>query len=377
MNDELIIFTNELNIGEDGFAQLAPYGDHEGVAHFADGRRAVAVQRYDQAGAERMVEHFNSLGARLKRAFRVGLNIYHGHPDMPGGERLWPDHETKGTIAELETRADGLYGRPIFNNAGEELLSGSHKIGFSVRVGSEPVPGVQNVFRPVTLKSVGLTDKPNLPVEFLNSLNGGSGSAGKPTKPKPIMNRTQMEALLKQHGIEFANEASDEQLMAQLSEALGQRSEFSNSAQTLTTERDTLHTQVATLATERDAARTEFANERDARIDLVLGNAIGEGRIPEADRDQWRRRLQADFANEAAALARLEPAQALPSKSRTAGLGVRDKADFANEAARRDKLNNLVAAKRSAGLSYDAAFAAVEKENPALFEAMARPGQTR
>ena len=55
---------------------------------------------------------------------------------------------------------------------------------------------------------------------------------------------------------------------------------------------------------EATAARTEFANERNARVGLLLDCAISDGRVTPATKPVWDERLRRDFANEAPALAK-------------------------------------------------------------------------
>lgn len=60
-------------------------------------------------------------------------------------------------------------------------------------------------------------------------------------------------------------------------------------------------------AADRDTAKTELANEREARIGLLLDCALSEGRVTPATRTVWQGRLRSDFANEAEALGKATP----------------------------------------------------------------------
>lgn len=387
--DTEVVFANEFILGDDGWVQLSPFGDFPGVAFTPkpDGsfEKKLAVQRYDLAGAAEMVRRFRSPLGKLKRFLLGGVEIFNGHPDMPDGRRLYPDPLPKGIIADLAVRANGLYCLPVFNNAGLELLAAGGKLGFSGRVGSSFI-GEENdveVFRPDFLKSVGLAPRPNLPVEFLNAF---VDEPPQTPEPKPQNQTDPMKekliAALKKAGIlaaDFANDTADDAVLSKFEEALAQRATFANDKSalesSLTTERATLNskdTAITALTGERDTARAEFANERTARIDLVVEDRVKAGAITEAERALWANRLKADFANESTALLALKPGSALKTDSKTGNLGDR-KVEFANAQARMDRVQQLVAEKMKQpefANSYDAAFAAVEREQPELFRQM-------
>ncbi|MGM3273324.1 hypothetical protein, partial [Bacillus cereus group sp. BC232] len=71
------LFLNEATVEEDGWAQLAPFGDFPGKAMVtgADGKTAKidAIQRIDKPVAEAMVAKFNSVPNRIRR-FVSGVN---------------------------------------------------------------------------------------------------------------------------------------------------------------------------------------------------------------------------------------------------------------------------------------------------------------
>ena len=50
------------------------------------------------------------------------MNIYVGHPTCPKPRKPLSRQRTKGVFADMETRADGIYGLPVFTNEGSEIV---------------------------------------------------------------------------------------------------------------------------------------------------------------------------------------------------------------------------------------------------------------
>jgi len=330
---ETITFLNTVAIQDDGWAHLAPWGDFQGPAQCAaDGMiiRFEAVQRIDHAAAAQITNAFSAPAGASKR-WRASVPIYRGHPDVPGMEARYPDRTPLGAVLEIAIRDNGLWIRPSFTNEGLDAVESGTLRAFSARWSAEPAGEANGkpVFRPARLLSAGLTDHPNLPVELMNEwLATNDGHS--PDKPK-TMNRETLIALPQKHGIESANDASDEQLLASLENRVVT---LANDKATATTEIERIKTELKTrdvgLARQSDeikAARTEFDNERKARIDLELELATAQGRITAAQRTEWETKLSADFANEQPALRKLAPA--IKTDSKTGDLAKRT-AELAN-----------------------------------------------
>jgi hypothetical protein len=355
---EGIAFVNEVAVGADGWAQLAPFGDYPGQAMLRQPDGAIktfpAIQRLDRAAADLMVARFKSPWHRLKRYF-TGCHIYAGHPDVPAFANDYPDKSPKGMIVDLEARADGLFCKPVFTTEGSELVESRRLRAFSAywsarEIGGQPGPGGRflKLYRPDFLKSAGLTNHPNLPVHLLNE--------AQPRTTSPVKKQILLDFLAAQ-GITLANEAPDDQITAALRQ-LGERVSAADST-------------LAARGLELESLRSELANERQAHIATVLDGAVAAGRITAVQRPDWAARLGADFANAAAALGRLAPA--LKTKALTLDFGGR-KAEIANVGERRDALETLIRAEMAGnGGDYDRAFASVQKANPALFAAMKQP----
>jgi len=309
-----IFCINEMNLGEDGWALLMPFGDKEMttvVANAAEFRKQFpgakvnadnttrVVQRCDRAAAEALVNSFNGFAGRVKRFF-AGVPLFSGHPDAPGRGHLYPDKGEKGVAAKLDAREGGVFVQPIFNSAGGQLLNGATKQYFSGRWNAEPT-GEQTaegipIYRPTHLLSIGITPNPNLPTEMLNTAD--------------LMERTRIFATLLSVGVSLANDATDAQIETAIKD-LGTRAA---SVVTLQNDKSGLAGQVTerdgkitTLTSERDTLKTDLANARDAHRKDLLADAVATGRITKAEEPRWDTRLKTDLVNEAAELRKLKP----------------------------------------------------------------------
>lgn len=414
----LVGFVNEINIGADGWAQLAPFGDHPSTALMPDANGKVkkqsAIQRIDKEGCDAMVAGFCN-ERRGVRKFLKGCNIYVGHPDMPGLGAHYPDKEPKGVIADLEVRADGLYGLPVFNNEGSELVETKKLRAFSGRFGdSVPCGDVNGVpaYRPTRIYSAGLTNTPHLPVHFFNADNTlAEASAEAENKTKTSMKK-KLIALCATLGIQFANEADDAQTEAALDQVSTKVAAFANEAtQTAATQKSIrekllglcaklgitfaneaaitdpaatlgqVQDKIVTLTSERDAAQTEFANARKAHVDDLIAHGLKSGVITGAEETDWRRRLSvaAQFANERTAFAALTPK--VKTKSVTVNRGGREQTvDLSNPQSRAQFINEEIAVvaaelKLNPKEDYDRIYNIVQKRHPAVFELMKQPSK--
>jgi phage I-like protein len=350
MTTELITIINELSIGADGWAQIAPFGDYAGVAMIPDGKggfsKERAIQRLDKIAVTQMANEYQRSSRGLSGFFKK-RPLYEGHPDIPVGGAQYLNKHPVGLFHNLACRDGGLYGEPILTDDGEKLIASKTYRALSGRWAAEFVgqeDGV-NIYRPVKFLSAGLTNQPNLPVQLLNEAEPNP----EPSKP----NMTKLIAWLSRHGITLANDATEEQLEAALAQ---------------------LDPQLPAGDT-----RQQFANERKARIDSELSRAVRDGRITEADRPTWQQRLanEAQFTNELAALEALKPV--IKTHSLTLGRGDR-KVELANARDRRGLVAEVLAEianeldldlKKSE--HYDRAWTEAQKRHPALFEAMSRP----
>jgi hypothetical protein len=346
---------NTVQIGDDGWAQIAPWGDYRGecitVLPGGKTKSRPAIQRMDRQAGDVMVSRFYSPVARLRRTFRMGLPIFHGHPDQPGRGDQYSDKSPKGLIADLEARADGLYARPVFNNEGQVLLEGISGLAFSPRWTAELVSESDSEFilRPTQLLSAGLTTRPNLPNQAIN---------------EQPMDLTKLIAALVAIGITVPDGADLDAVTAAVSTA-------SEAMAKEKTDREAAEKQVANERTELTSLRTEIANvrtelgaERQARAGLLINQAIREGRATEGDRPTILAQFANDFTAAFAALSVRKPAAGLPTTPRhDAAKGASTTHTMLD---RQRQVITLINERMAKGETYDAAYAAVKKEKPSL-----------
>ena len=382
--DEDLTLANALTLDNEGWALLAPFGDSQYPIPDGKGGHTTVIQRITKDTAQTMVETWNSTLSRVKRFFRGGP-IYAGHPDRPGMAHLYPDKEVKGLFNELQVRENGLYVRPLFNDAGAQLLEGGRKLFFSGRWPARQT-GTKDgmpVFEPFSVTSIGLTPNPNLPTEMLNAKPAAgaaeTGAGARGANPTDTMNERQklLAALISAGILTLNNEATDDQIVAAVR---GLHAQAAN-VTTLTNERDTLKTtlaardtEVTTLKAAATASATQFENERKTLINHSLDRAQKLGAITEADRKVWEGRLTRDFANEFPAFEKLAPTVKTDADPNASG-GRRDAHSTAANAAKKlvDLTNERKAkhpeAQSDPQKAYRDSFNAVCAENPALVQA--------
>lgn len=380
---------NEFNIGSDGWVRIAPYGDHlkERIVLEAGQRRQEAfVQRLDKPAAEEMVRRFKSLWGRAKR-FVLGLPIFKHHPDLNDHSPqtvagLANDKREYGMFSDLEAREDGLYGRPVMSKAGQEAIENEKLKYLSPFWWAKAVGETANkikVVSPFELISAGLTDRPNI--------SGGEALANAKEKEREKMMNAKLHAALVAAGVvALANDATDDQII-QAVEGLGKRAGTAEAA--LANEKTARTTAESQLQSEKSArevaerergeAKAALANERKARVGLILDQALQEGRITPAQRPQWATDLEAlqgkAFDDKVAALAN-ERSQ-MSTRAQTANLGARK-----NEADQTADLTQQVVGLVNERMAkhphenYDQAFNAVRREKAELFERMKAPEQS-
>jgi len=347
--ENLSCLSNEFAVQADWLR--IPYGDHP---HYTG-----AIQRLTRQTAEVMANDFHSFRSRLGRLFG-GLPVYIGHPDDPELANQYQDKKSYAWLMDMDARDDGLYIKPKWSPPGEELISNAHYKWFSPRWGCKAL-GNENGKRtvaPVRLISIGLTNNPQ--IEGILPL----ANEEIPALPEK---GTMKDKIIKLLGL--SNEATEDQILAAATAlktskdtaevTLANEKTLVSAAQAASTAKDS---EISNLKSQISAATTNLANERKARIEAVLDNAVVTGKITAAQRPQWAADLAANFDAKLVELSNAKPV--LNTNSRTQGLGGRN----SDTVSRQDKILTLVNEKMSAGMDYDTAWGAVKKANPALFE---------
>ncbi|MGZ0657090.1 phage protease [Coraliomargarita sp. W4R72] len=360
--------------GEDGFYKLTPYGRHP----YGDGSD---LQVVDASAADAMVRRFDAANSKLVMQARGGnayRPVYEGHPDHPAFSAQGDDNFTlQAEITQMQSRADGLYVKPDWKDAGNALLTSGTKLYWSPRwvVGLSGREGNVRVWRPFKLLSAGLTPTPNI--------MGCAANA----RPQNTTHTNTMENwkknLLKLLGYSepqitaYANAAADAptveevegkvatfgdmangyyDLQIAIMRALGYSDEqidglreegaSAPSVDELTTRlktalgatdmaNATLTTTQAELVTAQEsltAITADLANSRTAHATLAVENAIAAGRITEAQRDARIDQIcqSADFANALQDLSKEESKLPTDSQSRDLGKRTPEMQDMAN-----------------------------------------------
>jgi len=344
-------------MGDDGFAKLAPFGDSQYLLE-ENGKQTKIIQRVSRENAPKIIAGFNGLFGKVKRWFKAA-SIWNGHPDHPINGHLYPDKQPKGVFRELEVRDNGIYVKPLFNEAGADLINSGKKLYFSVRWTAEKTGEKDgaDVFEPINVVSAGLTPNPNLPTELLNS--GGQNQTSE-------MNKQVLLAALAVAGIvDLSNESTD----VQIAEAIRKLGTQAASVATLTNDRTAAENSAKTAQEQA----TTLINERNTLITHLVNEKQKVGAITEAERATWERRLTSDFANEWPSFSALEPK--VKTTGHTAASG--DRRGGITEAASASKKLVEMANERASKhpdfrgnreLAYAESYRAVCLENPGLFE---------
>jgi hypothetical protein len=218
---------------------------------------------------------------------------------------------------------------------------------------------------PVRLKSVGFTNEPNIEVDPITLANEAEEfmKAQLIAKLGLPADATDEQVLA---AVDLANEAKSRADQADADKAAAEAAK--TTAETAlaneVTAKETAETRIREVETEKVTAETALANERKARIGLVLDGAIRDGKITAADRERVAGELEANFDTRLTELANAKPV--MKTEPRTKNLGQRKETSAAS-----DKVVELCN-ERMAKTNEDwtTAWAAVKRENPALFVQM-------
>lgn len=330
-----------------------PHGD------FPHGSRR--IQRFDAESSRRLASTFAS--AKTANA-DFAIPLYEGHPDVPALAADYPDKKAYAWVQNVVADQSGLALQVKWSDAGEKLLANGHYRFISPYWNVEPIPSPKpnasfDWVRPVELVSVGLTNMPN--IRAIPALSNDSNNNGKDSAMK--------EHLLKILGL--ANDATDDQIAAAVKDLSvpALRTQISTLQSEVAAGKTALSNEQTARATDKAAAQTAFAAERGARIGILLDNAVRDGRVTPATRQQWNDDLVKDFDGKVTALANA-PKVIATGNPITQDAGKRK----TETASRQDRVLSLVNAEISKnGGDYDAAWNTVKLANPDLFAQMHQP----
>lgn len=281
-----------------------PYGQY---AH------GVGMQIFDRESAVAMANDLSSLLGKLTRGFR-GVPVYAGHPDHPDAKvsAQYPDRRARGWITEIIAGPESARFVVSYNELGRGEVSDSQWGGYSPLWLMRPIaantgkPG--QAFRPMVLKSIGLTNNPNIPVPPIIAANEEECAKIKdsPDEETPAPMKPELRAkLLKLAGL--TDDATDEAFETALNEYCDKAmaaQEKPPEVEVLPPEKEAAANEaLATLRGQIEAA-VAVANEQAAglkqtRIDFALDALVSSGRVTPAEREAVTSRLMA-AANEGA-----------------------------------------------------------------------------
>lgn len=142
--------------------KLVEYGEHD---------HSRGKQIFTRKTAQRLVDNFNSLGAKLARHFG-GLPIYIGHPDDEEfkGQPGHTDTRAYGWVIDMQARPGGLYILPKWSAEGKKIIENAYYKYLSPRWTMERVGHLE--YEPTKLLSVGMTNNPNIEGETIANSMG-------------------------------------------------------------------------------------------------------------------------------------------------------------------------------------------------------------
>lgn len=264
--------------------------------------------RHKKTGTDQLVDRATALAwaadvSAAKASGAPGLPVYVGHPDVPELAARFPDKAAKGWITAVAAGGEGCELAVEWCDApapGAFIFFSPYMAGEQTASGEAHIDG---------LISVGLTNRPNstrfrLPNEAADE---------DPNQPE----RNTMKKVLALLGL--PETATEDEAAAALQALIDEKASLARKVEVLTAE-------AAASKSAETAAKTGLANEREARIGLLLDCAIAEGRATPATRPVWESRLRRDFANEAEALGKepsaLKTRTALPNEGPDAAPGI-------------------------------------------------------
>lgn len=321
------------------------------IAPFGDWQNGDVVQRVDATAAEILKRNLGSIWARVKNALGNACPVYYEHPDHEDAEDNPPnaDKTPYGRVRSLETLADGIY-------ANIEWLDGFEALPKRLQISPRwnAVGIAENIVRPSRLISIGLTAHPNIKAtSYVNHAGAWTPLKGqapygdcKNNAPIPNSELKQKEINMDKEILKLLGYSDDEaqkiidkaadaptDVLERLRTALDEKAALSNDLEAAKKDGEEKDKQL-------EATKTELANSRDAlkksqtaRAELVVANAIRNGKLAEFQRRGAVKILanSDDFENDEAELTKTP--DAVKTKPETDGIAA---AENAGEKAKSD-----------------------------------------
>lgn len=173
--------------------QCSPFAILQGDSFFVpygNFPHKLGKQVFDKAAAEKMAANHNGLGKKLVNWALGGTAsypVYIGHPDLPGSKDT--DKKAYGWVENMIPEETGMRLPVKWSSAGRELVENGHFRFYSPLWWTRPVRGG---IQPVSFKSMGLTNDPNIPVPALANEAEGE-NAEKPKEQSQTENENENE----------------------------------------------------------------------------------------------------------------------------------------------------------------------------------------
>src|SRR5580658_8371197 len=194
MNPHLTLPANQAGLDDDGWALIAPFGEHPKTRFVKKNgamQREQFIQVLDHQSADQLLSRENSLFRRIRRAV-VGIPVYKGHPDLrdyaPETAGAAVKKEIIGAIDRVRKTGRGIEAHFGLTPAGADAVENEGCKYPSALWLVQPIGarGDATLARPFKLLSAGLTAHPNIcGVESLaNAASRFDEHLGKPlTRP--------------------------------------------------------------------------------------------------------------------------------------------------------------------------------------------------
>jgi hypothetical protein len=333
MIEHLILLANETVLDEDGWALIAPFGEHPKTRYVKKkGRmeREQFIQVLDHQSADQLLSRENSLFRRIRRAV-VGIPVYKGHPDLgdysPETSARIGKKEIIGTIDKLRKTERGLEAHFVLTPAGADAVEREGCKYPSALWYVQPMGrrGEAVLARPFKLLSAGLTAHPNISgVESL--ANARHAGLTQEQNKEPDMKL--IADWLRAHGAAFdhAESPAEFEILAALqklhastageAEALGNENSTLNGENAdLKARLSHLQSNAAVLENENGALKSQALIDRKSRAAALVDLAIARGKLAVSERPARLLSLENAADLEGAAAAMLDA----PARFKTTG----------------------------------------------------------
>jgi len=358
---------NEIGAESNGWVKLSGYGDF---------MHAKGVQRMTREAANQMAGRFNSLLSKASRLF-TGVPIYVGHPDAPEFANQAGHQDTKAYawIEAMEARDDGLFVKPKWSEAGKQLLANAFYRFLSPYWAMVTVK--KNIFSPVELISIGLTNKPNIPGPAIaNELSENKNKSMNETL-KAIMMRL---GFTEPQTTAFANSGegapTQDAILGKLDGTIAAANEKLK-IETRNGELDAKNKELKTANDELTARNKQIDGELKAaneeRSKALIDAAVADGRIIPAKREFWANEFKENFTKAANIISSIQPGKEMKTKPAAKDLSQRGAKSLDKQKASSDLIAFANEISTKSGIPFTAAYHRACEEHPDLLERLKTP----